>query len=86
MPLSMYHSASGSQSPHCLHFLGIGKMGATMLDSMLRQGDLEDQLDDPRARFTALLVDIGEQDMLQVHTLGSSLRFSNLLKLLPESF
>ena len=65
MPLSMYHSASGSQSPHCLHFVGIGKMGAIMLDSMLRQGDLEDQLDDPRARFTALLIDIGEQDMLQ---------------------
>ena len=36
-----------------------------MLDSMLRQGDLEDQLEDPRARFTALVVDIGEQDMLQ---------------------
>ncbi len=65
MPQSMYHSASGSQSPHCLHFVGIGRTGAGMLDSMLRQGDLEDQLEDPRARFTALLVDIGEQDMLQ---------------------
>ena len=65
MSKSMYHSASGSQSPHCIHFVGIGKTGANMLDSMLRQGDLEDQLEDPRARFTALLIDIGEQDMFQ---------------------
>lgn len=65
MPLSMYHSASGSQSPHCLHFVGIGKTGASMLDSMLRTGELEDILEDPRARFTALVVDIGDQDMHQ---------------------
>jgi hypothetical protein len=65
MPLSMYHSASGSQSPHCLHFVGIGRTGAGMLDSMLRTGELEDILEDSRARFTALVVDIGEQDMMQ---------------------
>ncbi|NJK64672.1 MAG: hypothetical protein HC921_20015, partial [Synechococcaceae cyanobacterium SM2_3_1] len=62
---SMYHSASGSQSPHCLHVVGIGKIGAGMVDAMLRTGEVEDILDDPRARFTALIVDIGEQDMLQ---------------------
>jgi len=65
MPLSMYHSASGSQSPHCLHFVGIGRTGAGMLDSMLRTGELEDILEDSRARFTALVVDIGDQDMHQ---------------------
>ena len=62
---SMYHSASGSQSPHCLHVVGIGKAGARMVDAMLRTGEVEDILDDPRARFTVLIVDIGEQDMLQ---------------------
>lgn len=62
---SMYHSASGAQSPHCLHIVGIGKDGARMVDSMLRTGEVEDILDDPRARFTAMVVDIGEQDMLQ---------------------
>lgn len=62
---SMYHSASGSQSPHCLHVVGIGKAGARMVDAMLRTGEVEDILDDPRARFTVLIVDIGEQDLLQ---------------------
>ncbi len=62
---SMYHSASGSQSPHCLHVVGIGKAGARMVDAMLRTGEVEDILDDPRARFTVLIVDIGEQNMLQ---------------------
>jgi hypothetical protein len=66
MPLaSMYHSASGSQSPHCLHIVGVGKAGASMVDAMLRTGEVEDILDDPRARFTAMIVDIGEQDMMQ---------------------
>ena len=36
-----------------------------MVDAMLRTGEVEDMLDDPRARFTALVVDIGEQNMLQ---------------------
>jgi Tubulin like len=65
MPYSVYHSASGAQSPHCLHVVGIGRTGAGMVDAMLRTGEIEDMLDDPRARFTALIVDIGEQDMLQ---------------------
>ncbi|MEL7144355.1 MAG: hypothetical protein AAGL08_19325, partial [Cyanobacteria bacterium J06573_11] len=60
---SMYHSASGAQSPHCLHVVGIGKDGARMVDAMLRTGEVEDILDDPRARFTAMIVDIGEQGM-----------------------
>ncbi|MEO1403954.1 MAG: hypothetical protein AAFV72_22265, partial [Cyanobacteria bacterium J06635_1] len=36
-----------------------------MVDAMLRTGEVEDILDDPRARFTAMIVDIGEQDMMQ---------------------
>jgi hypothetical protein len=64
--LSMYHSATGEQSPHCIHAIGIGKTGANMVDALLRTGEIEDMLDDQRARFTALAVDIGEEDMSQL--------------------
>src|SRR5947209_10639264 len=62
MGLSMYHSATGNQSPHCIHAIGIGKTGAYMVEALLRTGELEDQLEDPRARFTGLAIDIGGQD------------------------
>jgi hypothetical protein len=62
MGLSMYHSATGSQAPHCIHAIGIGKTGAYMVEALLRTGEIEDMLEDPRARFTALSIDIGDQD------------------------
>jgi len=62
MGLSMYHSATGAQSPHCIHAIGIGKTGAYMVEALLRTGEIEDMLEDPRARFTGLSIDIGEQD------------------------
>ncbi|MCX9192364.1 hypothetical protein C3Y87_13280 [Carbonactinospora thermoautotrophica] len=64
--LSLYHSATGKQSPHCVHVVGIGKTGAQMLDAFLRTGEVEDLLEDPRARFTALAVDVGAGDMYQL--------------------
>jgi hypothetical protein len=64
--LSMYHSATGRQSPHCIHVLGIGKTGAAMVNALIRTGEIEDQLDDPRARFTALAIDIGEEDLREL--------------------
>jgi Tubulin like len=63
MGMSMYHSATGSQSPHCIHVIGVGKTGAYMVEAMLRTGEIEDMLEDPRARFTGLAIDIGDQDM-----------------------
>src|SRR5262249_17431600 len=65
MALSMYHSATGAQSPHCLHVVGIGRTGAGYVDALLRTGEIEDMLEDPRARFTALVVDIGKRDIQQ---------------------
>jgi hypothetical protein len=62
MGLSMYHSATGAQSPHCIHAIGIGKTGAYMVEALLRTGEIEDMLEDPRARFTGLSIDIGDQD------------------------
>lgn len=71
--LSLYHSATGKQSPHCIHVVGVGKAGAQMIDAFLRTGELEDMLDDPRARFTALCVDIGDDnDMLQMRQYADS--------------
>lgn len=66
MALSMYHSATGKQAPHCINIIGIGKAGAQLIDALLRTGEIEDMLEDPRARFTALAVDIGEGDMRQM--------------------
>src|SRR3712207_6830213 len=63
MGMSMYHSATGQQSPHCIHAIGIGKAGIGMVEALLRTGEIEDQLEDPRARFTGLAIDIGDQDM-----------------------
>ncbi len=65
MSFSMYHSASGMQSPHSIHVVGIGRTGVGFVDAMLREGEVEDLLEDPRARFSALAIDIGEQDMVR---------------------
>jgi hypothetical protein len=65
--LSLYHSSTGAQAPHCVHAVGLGKAGAQMIDALLRTGEIEDMLTDPRARFTALAVDIGgDEDMRQL--------------------
>jgi hypothetical protein len=71
---SLYHSATGKQAPHCVHAVGLGKTGAQMIDALLRTGEIEDILEDPRARFTALSVDIGDADMLQLRQYADSFR------------
>lgn len=62
MGMSLYHSATGAQAPHCIHAIGIGKTGAYMVEALLRTGEIEDMLEDPRARFTGLSIDVGDQD------------------------
>ncbi len=73
MGLSMYHSATGNQSPHCIHAVGIGKTGAYMVEALIRTGEIEDMLEDPRARFTGLVVDIGDQDMHELREYANGL-------------
>ena len=46
MALSMHHSATGNQSPHCVHAIGIGNTDADMVEALLRTGEIEDQHDD----------------------------------------
>src|SRR5437764_11520967 len=71
MGQSMYHSATGTQSPHCIHAVGIGKTGAYMVEALIRTGGIEDMLEDPRARFTGLAIDIGDQDMHELNEYAS---------------
>ena len=63
MSASLYHSATGTQAPHCMHVIGIGRTGAAYVEALLRTGEVEDHLSDPRATFAAMVVDIGDQDM-----------------------
>jgi len=63
MSASLYHSATGTQAPHCMHVVGIGRTGAAYVEALLRTGEIEDHLADPRATFACLVVDIGDQDM-----------------------
>jgi hypothetical protein len=72
MTASLYHSATGVQAPHCMHVVGIGRTGAGYVEALLRTGEIEDLLQDSRARFAALVVDIGDQDMEVVRDYASS--------------
>ena len=63
MTSSLYHSATGTQAPHCMHVIGVGRTGAAYVEVLLRTGEVEDHLADPRATFAAMVVDIGDQDM-----------------------
>jgi hypothetical protein len=61
---SMYNSATGTQSPHCIHAIGIGRTGAAYIEALLRTGEIEDLLaDDARATCAVMVLDIGDQDM-----------------------
>lgn len=73
MTMSLYHSATGTQAPHCIHAIGIGRTGAYMVEALLRTGEIEDLMADPRARFTGLSIDIGEQDQWELKEYAAGL-------------
>lgn len=58
--------------PTAVHIVGIGKTGADFIAQVIRQAP-ENFLEDSRKRFTALAVDIGDQDLLQVQDLANNL-------------
>ena len=63
MSASLYHSATGTQAP-ALHACDRHwPTGAAYVEALLRTGEIEDHLADPRATFAAMVVDIGDQDM-----------------------
>jgi hypothetical protein len=44
---------------YCLHAVGVGRTGAGYVDGLLRTGEIEDVLEDPRATFAALVISVG---------------------------
>ena len=74
MSASMYNSGTGVQAPHCLHAIGVGRTGMVYIEALLRTGEIEDLLEDPRATFAAMVVDIGDQDMGVVNDYANSFK------------
>lgn len=62
------------QSPHCVHVVGIGRTGAGYVDGLLRTGELEDMLMNPRVRVAALVVDIGNKDLMRAEGYADALK------------
>lgn len=61
-------------TPHCLQVVGIGRTGAGYVDGLLRTGELEDILMNPGARVSALVVDVGDQDLNRVEGYADALK------------
>lgn len=74
MGRAISYDGSEEQSPQCIHVIGVGKSGADMISEMIYRGEIEDLLDDKRARFTALAIDIGDKDLKQVNKAGNALK------------
>ncbi len=70
----MYHSATGEQAPHCIHVVGVGRTGSGYVEGLLRTGEIEDILESSRARVAALVVDIGEDDMIAASDYAAGFR------------
>lgn len=52
------------RAPHNIHAVGIGRTGAAYIEALIRTGEVEDLLATPGTRFAALLIDIGDDDIL----------------------
>ena len=66
------HRAGEHEGPFSLHVVGIGRAGASTIAQLLRDRP-KGFLDDPKTRFSALAVDIGDQDLQQVREAASGL-------------
>ena len=66
------HRAGEHEGPFSLHLVGIGRAGASVIAQLLRDRP-KGFLDDPKIRFTALAVDIGDQDLQQVREAAGGL-------------
>ncbi len=74
MAYSNSNSATDEQAPFSLHMVGIGRSGAGYVDGLLRTGEIEDMLEDPRARLAALVIDVGADDLSRVEGYADALR------------
>ena len=84
MGKSIMLNSTTEQSPFCIHCIGIGKAGCDMIAKMIEQGDIEDLLEDPRARFTTLAIDVGEKDLRHPKTRAIALHQRMKERGIPE--
>ena len=56
------HRTGDQEGPFSIHILGLGRTGASVIEQLL-QGPPTGFLEDPHTRFTALAVDIGDEDL-----------------------
>ena len=66
------HRANEHEGPFSLHVVGIGKTGADVITALLKKPP-KGFLSDPKTRFTALAVDIGDADLAQVREASGNL-------------
>jgi hypothetical protein len=66
------HRANEHEGPFSLHVVGLGQTGAEVIAQLLRNRP-EGFLEDPGTRFSALAVDIGDQDVKAVREAASGL-------------
>ncbi|SRR5579884_1474051 len=66
------HRAGEHEGPFSLHVLGLGGTGAAVITTLLRERP-EGFLVDPTTRFSALAVDIGDEDLSQVRAAAEGL-------------
>lgn len=57
-----------------IHAVGIGRTGAAHIEALIRTGEVEDLLAAPDASFAALLIDIGDEDILVPDDYARSLK------------
>ncbi|GLZ56204.1 tubulin-like doman-containing protein [Actinomycetospora sp. NBRC 106378] len=66
------HRAGDHEGPFSLHVLGLGATGADLITSIMRNQP-DGFLSEPGTRFSALAVDIGDEDLAQVRDAASAL-------------
>jgi hypothetical protein len=66
------HRITDADGPFSLHLVGLGKTGASVIAQILNHRPAG-FLDDPQTRFTALAVDIGDQDLRPVRDAAGGL-------------
>ena len=67
-------STTNQQTACSLHVVGIGRSGAGYVDGLLRTGEIEDMLENPEVRLAALVVDVGDNDLIRVQDYAEALR------------
>ena len=66
--------SASKPEPYSLSVVGIGRTGAGYVDGLLRTGEIEDVLMDPRARVAALVIDVGDSDLQRVDGYAAGLK------------